>query len=244
MVIRILFLSANPSDTQQLQLLQECNEIDEKLRSAAYRDQFDLVQRHAITIDKLVEVLLRFEPQITHFSGHGSKSGALVFQNAEGNANEVPSAALTELFRIVNKSKNIRCVFLNACYSESQAEAISKYVDCVIGMSDAIADTAAREFAAHFYQALGFGKSLQDAFDLGVVQLKMLNISDDHIPKLAHRPALDPSQVFVVSETNRNEIKNDAEIKEAISQHSPSESYSNFYDWRVWLPSALRNKDP
>jgi hypothetical protein len=242
MVIRILFLSANPSDAQQLQVLRECNDIDEKLRTAAYRDQFDLIQRHAITVDKLVEVLLRFEPQIMHFSGHGTNNSALVFQNAEGKAKVVPPSALTELFRIVNKNKNIQCVFLNACYSEFQAEAISKYVDCVIGMSEAITDTAARDFAAYFYQALGFGQSVQDAFDLGVVQLKLFNISDEHIPKLTYQPGLDPSQMFVIRNKNRNEMKNDNAIKDEISQHSPTESYTNFYNWQEWLPSALRNK--
>jgi len=34
MVILVLFLSANPSDTQKLQLVEECNYIDEKLRMA------------------------------------------------------------------------------------------------------------------------------------------------------------------------------------------------------------------
>ena len=142
MAIRILFLSANPSDTQKLQVPEECNDIDERLRRADYRNQFDLVQRHAITIDSLVYILLRFEPEITHFSGHGSDKGALVFQNADGNSQEVPPPALTEVFRIVNKSKEIRCVFLNACYTETQAEAISNYVDCVIGMSQDVTDTA------------------------------------------------------------------------------------------------------
>ena len=103
-----------------------------------------------------------------------------MFQNSDGNAQEVQPPAPAELFRIVNKSKQINCIFLNACYSEPQAEAISNNVECVIGMSFAVTDVAAREFAAHFYQALGFGKSIQDAFDLGVVQLKLQNISDEN----------------------------------------------------------------
>src|SRR5215831_12934043 len=202
MAIRILFLSANPSDTQKLQLVEECNDIDDKLRVAEYRDQFDIVQRHAIRIDNLIYILLRFKPEIVHFSGHGSEEGALVFQNSDGNAQEVPPRALTDLFRIVNKDKDIRCIFLNACYSEPQAEAISDYVDCVIGMSQGVTDTAARQFAAAVYQALGFGKSIKDAFDLGIVQLGFSR-SDEHIPKLRCRPGVDPSKIFILNGKSR-----------------------------------------
>jgi hypothetical protein len=67
MSIRILFLSANPSDRVQLQLIREVNDIDDKLRSASYREQFDLIQRLDITSEKLIELLLRYTPQIVHF---------------------------------------------------------------------------------------------------------------------------------------------------------------------------------
>lgn len=56
-------------------------------------------------------------------------------------------------------------------------------VDCVIGMSQAVTATAAREFTAAVYQALGFGKGIKDAFDLGIVQLGMSR-TDEHIPWL------------------------------------------------------------
>jgi hypothetical protein len=42
---------------------------------------------------------------------------------------------------------------LNACYSEIQANAIVQHIDYVIGMSQAIGDTAAIKFAMGFYDA-------------------------------------------------------------------------------------------
>jgi hypothetical protein len=63
-MIRILFLAANPSDTQQLNLTQEVNSIDEELQKARERDAFDLEQRHAVSLSDLQGLLLRFEPQI------------------------------------------------------------------------------------------------------------------------------------------------------------------------------------
>ena len=53
---------------------------------------------------------------------------------------------------------NIRCVVLNACYSEAQAQAIAEAIDCVVGMTSAVGDDAAIEFATAFYRALGYGE--------------------------------------------------------------------------------------
>ena len=246
MVIRLLFLSANPYDTQRLQVTEEYNDIDDKLRAATYRDQFDLIQRHAISLDKLASTLLRYEPQIIHFSGHGSNEGALIFQNSDLTTQEVPPPALTELFRIINRDKDVHCVFLNACYSEPQAKAISKYIDCVIGMSNSITDMAARAFAGYFYEFLGYGKSIKDAFDLGIVQLRFLGTPEEHIPKLICEPGVDPYNVFVLGKKNVNEIKDDTKvtntintIKESVSPSSTTSSLPS-YDWRIWLPSFLR----
>ena len=62
----------------------------------------------------------------------------------------------------------IDLVFLNACYSEKQAKAIAQHVNCVIGMSNAVSDTTAIEFASMFYFSLGFKKSVKEAFDLAL----------------------------------------------------------------------------
>ena len=66
------------------------------------------------------------------------------------------------MFKVLGKE--IDLVFLNACYSEKQARAIAEHVNCVIGMSNAISDIAAIEFASTFYSSLGFGRSIKDAF--------------------------------------------------------------------------------
>ena len=69
----ILFLAANPSTTTRLRLDSEVRAIDQALRQANYRDQFDLRQHWAVRVADLQELLLRHQPHIVHFSGHGSK---------------------------------------------------------------------------------------------------------------------------------------------------------------------------
>ena len=48
-----------------------------------------------------------------------------------------------------------------------QAAAINKHINYVIGMQKEISDKAALEFAVGFYDALGAGKSLEEAFKFG-----------------------------------------------------------------------------
>jgi hypothetical protein len=217
LVIRILFLSANPNNENILQTALEHNEIDEKLRLLSDRDRFDLVQRHAITTEDLVSIIFRYEPQIIHFAGHGSTNGELVFQDSDGNPQLVPPVALTELFKIINEDNKIKCVFLNACYTEGQAEAISNYVDFVIGITNSIDDKTARVFSAYFYQALGNNKTILQAFNLAKIQLKLSKNPQHDIPKLKHPPDKDPSKAVILNEDKKqikdnnlveNEIKN------------------------------------
>ncbi|MEX1151594.1 MAG: hypothetical protein WEB28_05900 [Nitrosopumilaceae archaeon] len=67
--IRILFLSANPDNATQLHLAEECNLIDSKIQASPLREQFELEQRHAVSLLELQAHLLRFKPNIVHFSG-------------------------------------------------------------------------------------------------------------------------------------------------------------------------------
>ena len=65
----------------------------------------------------------------------------------------------------------MRIVVLNACHSRAQAEAITEYIDCAIGMQRAVRQDAAVAFAAAFYGAIAFGRSVHEAFDLDLSNL-------------------------------------------------------------------------
>jgi hypothetical protein len=216
-MIIILFLSAIPAETEPLELIKECNTINQKIRSSVGRELFKLEQRHDISIKWLIEELLNYNPQILHFSGHGSEKSALIFKNENtGEIEEVPPSGLSEVFRVLGK--NIDLVFLNACYSEKQATAIAKHVNCVIGMSDAIPDDTAIEFASTFYSSLGFGKNIQDAFDLAMIQLGLLSMSGDRIPKLIVKEGMDASKISI----GATESKSSSQLNNDISNNNLS----------------------
>jgi hypothetical protein len=87
---------------------------------------------------------------------------------------------------------------MNACWSAEQAEAITQEVDVVIGMKRAITDSAAIEFAGAFYQGLGFGRNIQDAFKFGRVQIDLANLPEDATPQILTKPGVDASSVTFV----------------------------------------------
>ena len=181
-LIKILFLAANPADRDHLRLDAEMRAIDLALQRAAFRDRFDLKQHWAVQVTDLQLYLLRHRPDIVHFSGHGSISSEIILEDDSGNSRPVSVRALSTLFSILKD--NIKCVVLNACYSEQQAQAIAQSIDCVIGMSKAIGDDAAIGFAAAFYQALGFGRDVKTAFELGCVQIDLEGLDEQDTPKL------------------------------------------------------------
>ncbi len=181
-IIKILFLASNPTDTSPLRLDEEIRSIDQALRQSKFRDRFDLQQCWAVRVTDIQGHLLRYNPHVVHFSGHGSALDEIVLEDDSGKSRSVTTRALSRLFSILKDT--IRCVVLNACYSEKQARAISNHIDYVIGMSNSIGDSAAISFAAAFYQALGYGRDIKTAFDLGCTQIDLSNLSEQDTPKL------------------------------------------------------------
>jgi hypothetical protein len=189
----ILFWAANPVDTEPLQLGDEVRTIEHRLRTSDLRDRFVLEQQWAVRPGDLSEGLLRFAPQIVHFSGHGNPTGDLVLRADDGSSLPVSIEALADLFGIAGES--VRCVVFNACYSQAQAEAVAEHVDCVVGTSRAIEDAAAVRFAAGFYRALGYGRSVGTAFDLGRNEIDLASVDGEDIPQLITRSGIDADTV-------------------------------------------------
>ena len=117
---RILILSANPKNTNQLRLDEEVREIKAALKLSKNREQFEVVTESALRVNDLWRSLLDNLPHIVHFSGHGSGSDGLALENKLGEMQLVSSEALAGLFELFEEQ--VECVVLNACYSEVQAE--------------------------------------------------------------------------------------------------------------------------
>ncbi|MHC5854304.1 CHAT domain-containing protein [Nostoc sp.] len=182
---KILILSANPINTNKLRLDEEMREIQSALSRLRNREQFELISRGAVRIDDLRRALLDKEPQVVHFSGHGTGTDGIALENISGDAQLVSTESLSNLFGLF-KDK-VECVLLNACYSEIQAETIYQHIDCVIGMEHAVTDKAAINFSTAFYDALGAGRSYAESFQFGCNNIDLNGIPESFTPKIKIR---------------------------------------------------------
>jgi len=222
--IKILFLAANPKDTSPLRLDEEMRGIDQALRQSEFRDKFDIKQQWAVRITDLQGYFLRHKPDIVHFSGHGSSSSEIVLEDNDGNSQSLSIDALSQLFSLLKD--NIRCVVLNACYSEPQAKAIAKHIDCVIGMSKAIGDEAAINFTAAFYQALGYGRDVKTAFDLGCSLINLRNLNEQDTPKLFAINS-NPQKIVFVYEALNTKISKPTKLLKNLKRWQKVLSYGD-----------------
>jgi hypothetical protein len=195
--INILFLSANPLDLPLLKLDEEIRSITEVIRSAQYRDSLTLTSAWAIRPSDLLQALNTHQPQMVHFSGHGSAEGEMYLLDKDGHAMPVQVKAIRAVFKTLKD--HIRVVFLNACSTRAIAEAITDYIDCVVGTNAAISDRAAILFSAAFYRAIGFGRSVQEAVDQGKAALLLEGVEEDELVEVFARAGVNPGGVVLVA---------------------------------------------
>ena len=192
----ILFLGANPSDTTRLSLDDEVREIDMRLRGSPEGRRIHVEKEWAVRVTDIQGHLLRCRPGVVHFSGHGTRDGQLLVEDARGDSAPISKTAIGNLFGALPAPPC--AVVLNACYSAEQALNIAEHIDCVVGMSTAIRDSAAIAFSGAFYRALGFGMSLQTAFELGRNQIELVHSSSQaEIPKLIVKKGTNPGDVYL-----------------------------------------------
>lgn len=190
---RILFLASNPVNTTELQLAEEFSKI-----ARALQDHFQVKSEWAVTPSALQDAILRYKPQIIHFSGHGaqdensfrqdgralaprkdSPQNGIVLQNDAGLGIVVSGQLLQDLFKIFTKKFKIEAVILNACYSEEQAVKIAQHVPYVIGTNESIPDSMAIKFAKEFYGKMAIENDVEYAFDLAKNVLSMYGDESD-----------------------------------------------------------------
>ncbi len=168
---KILILAAIPHG---LRLDREISEIEDAIRRATKRDLFEIRIRTAVRSQNIRRAIAEEKPQIVHFCGHGLKDGSLLLEDEGGHNKSVSPEGLASLFRL--HANYVNCVVLNACHSAKTAEAISKYINYVIGMNQPIGDQAAIAFAQGFYDGLGYAipdnqDVFQRAFEEGKVAI-------------------------------------------------------------------------
>jgi formylglycine-generating enzyme required for sulfatase activity len=201
-LMKILILASNPR--KDLNLDREIRDLREVIEKSRNRQEFQVEDALAVRVGDLHELLFKHRPQIVHFCGHGSGQQGLVFEGNDGGEQWVRTEALSDLFRLF--SSHVRCVLLNACYSESQSDAIVNHINYVVGMNQEIRDDAAIAFSKGFYRALGYECSVEQVFEFGCNSIQ-LEISGSSKMRSATTEAVRKAEVV------------DAIQQTAISEH-------------------------
>jgi len=190
-LLTVLLVSASPDSQIRLRVDKEFRRIIERIRGSRYRDRLRFVQLQAACFDDLRTALMEHEPHVLHFSGHGERSGSLVFERRVDGSNVVPKKSLLRLLKAL--AGNLRLVVLNACHSGAIASEIPPAIGLAIGMSDSITDAAAIDFSVALYEALAFNKSVQTAFDAATAGL---DEDEVELPQLF--PVDDPKRLLLL----------------------------------------------
>ena len=182
-------------------------DVQEGLQRASQRDDIQFDCKFAVRVRDLRRSLLDINPQIVHFSGHGSGTDGIVLENDEGESVLVGTDALANLFALHKES--VRCVVLNACYSKEQAEAICKHIPFVIGMSNSVADDSAAAFAVGFYDAIGAGRTYEEAFSHGRNAIELLGLPGHELPVMLKGASIESNAPDHMRSSDQSAIGND-----------------------------------
>lgn len=202
--ITVLVLAASPEDEAQLRLDKEIREIELRLRQSEYRDSIRFVPKVARQLTDLIQDLNEVRPDIVHFSGHGNQT-ELAFENAEGRVQPLSNEMLGGL--LAATSDRIQLAVFNSCQSSVQAELATDYVRFAIGMEASVEDERAKTFAAQFYNSLGFGKTLAEAFEQAKTQVALTHGDGAEVPQLFEAPGADAATAVLVDPEAEGELR-------------------------------------
>ncbi len=203
--IVVLFLASNPTDQKhQLRLDEEARSITEMIRKTEYRDSIEFETRWAIRPEDIFQAINELNPVVIHFSGHGSERDEIALLKPDGTTKLVGLDAIIQTLMVY--SDDIRLVFFNTCHSHNQARVVTEHVEAAIGMNTSIGDEAARIFSSQFYSALGFGSSLQKAFNQAKARLMMENITEENIPELFVQDGYSPEHIVIVRPAEEDDV--------------------------------------
>lgn len=194
--VKILFIAANTRFGDQLALDEEYRAIEQSIRLARHRDAFQLIPQLAVRRGDLQRALLEHSPDVVHFACHGNSQAEVLLLNDGPGAGAMSAEALASLFQVLQD--NLVLVVFNACFASGQASAIRWHSGIAIGMRERIEDTAAIAFASALYGALAYGRSVRDAFDLGVAAVEAVDARQRPVPQLFLGSGIDAHAVHLV----------------------------------------------
>jgi hypothetical protein len=191
--IEVLVLASDPfRDRAAARLDEEVRAVARALRGGRAHAGIELIPHFSARTPGLQDALLRHDPRIVHFAGHGD---AIYLGDAHGRRGVVTGEALAKLFGIL--SEWIKVVVVNGRDTLPIVEALGEAVDYAIGIDRPLGDPRAITFFTAFYGALGTGKTVQASFDHAANELAIEGDAQGATPVLRIRAGVDPAVPLV-----------------------------------------------
>jgi len=192
--LTVLFLTANPDAS--LRTDAEVRRVQEAIRGSKFAENVQVEYRPAADLTTILNGLNDLQPQVVHFSGHGTGSGLLT---DTGAMDSDPSEELS--YELLGKALDATdcvpdVVVLNSCSSSDAKGEVLQKVKFLVSMNVPISDIAAAAFAPQFYAALASGQSVQSAFKQAAIAVEMASISEASTPEL-HCNGADPTKAIL-----------------------------------------------
>lgn len=168
--MHVLFVSSNPPWTQRLDLADEMRELMNGL-------QGQKVQLMPIPAAQRMDVKMAVTStpvKILHFCGHATKEEGIILRDEVGHEDPV------KLDTLLAKADRIKLVVLNACNTQSSADAIRESVDAVIFTTRELKDDAGKLMTRVLYSELRSGKSIDEAFKAGALAIDEAGFNRGH----------------------------------------------------------------
>lgn len=180
--LRVLFLADDPRRNDRAALTIQAKRIEDAIRSGQALHAISILPRFAMKYQDLVDAIDETSPDIVHFAGMGHADGILFADENSGEYVAIPARGLARVFGLAHRP--IRGVVVNTSHSSHFAGELVSRVDFAIGMSGAVTETAALDFAGALYGAIARGKSVAKAVETGEVMMQMRSTIDDAAPVL------------------------------------------------------------
>lgn len=167
--LRVLAVSASPSDQMPLDWERELRMLEDALAELTEAGQVDIVPCPHATYERLHTALMENAPDVVHYIGHGHYDheralGTLILEDHEGRSAPVGAPEAARVLR----RYGVNLVVLNACDSAQGTWAglapslVRAEIPAVVAMQWPVEDQAAIRFSHAFYRALFRGRTIDE----------------------------------------------------------------------------------
>lgn len=224
--VKLLFLASRPKNAGSMHLEWDLQALQRAFDTTRTSDRFLLRFLWAPTQADLIDHLNLFKPDIVHFSGHGGKittekEGGIVLNDRTAQPALLEEQNFLSLLRGLRADRP-KLLVLASCWGLGIARSASSLVTSAVGCPGTLNDNVARGFLHGFYAAIAAGRTLRDAYEIGLAGIPA-SILLDHRPMLEWAFDVDPADIVLLPQVAESDHAV-TEIQRLLDVGLPSEA--------------------